>query len=159
MKTLSESPGQLVLERKPVLLAGGMIVFTLIFVGVGLATLAEGEIYGGLMFTVLGGGMGVVGLWAFVRRTMVIFNRGLGSVTIRRKWMTGYSEEVFAIADIAGADLQISRGDNSTTSRPVLQMRDGTEVPLVQVYVSGGGARRTADGINRWLAGDDPRAS
>ncbi|GGL75516.1 hypothetical protein [Wenxinia marina] len=151
MKVTGDTPERLTLERRPWILGLAIIAFTLLFVGIGAAGAAAGEIAPALAFGLGGLFIGGVAFAAFVRRTQVIFDRAEGSVTIRTRSVMGYRESVHALDDVAEAVLQISRSSKgSDTRRPALRVADGT-VPLVPVYVSGRGPRRVVTAINDWL--------
>ena len=153
MKVLENRPGRLTMERRPWILGLALVAFTMVFVTIGIVMLASGDL-SGLAFALGGGGIGFVGIWAFVRRTRIIFDTEAGTVTIRRKSLTGYSEEALRLDQVDRASVQTSRGDKTDTHRPVLVMKEGAPdpyVPIVPVYASGRGASRVAREINTWL--------
>ena len=160
MTVLENRPARLVLERRPWILGIGLILFTLIFVGAGIAMVTSGDLTG-LFLSLGGGGMGFVGFWAFVRRTRIIFDVDTATITIRRKTLTRFTEEVLPLAQVDRASVQTSHGDKTDTHRPVLVMTPDapeTYVPIVPVYASGRGAARAAREINTWLGvADDDR--
>ena len=153
MKVIEDRPERLTMERRPWILGLAIVAFTMVFVTVGLVMLLDGDL-SGLIFALGGGGMGVVGIWAFVRRTRIIFDTATGTVTIRRRSLTGFTEEVLPLDQVDRASVQTSRGDKTDTHRPVLVMKEGAAepyVPIVPVYASGRGAGRAAKVINTWL--------
>ncbi len=110
----------------------------------------------------LGGAAALVGVLfvVFVRRVLVIFDRGAGAVVIRTATLLGQTEKSLALADIQGCEVETSRSTSrdsdgrrstSTTHRPVLRTASGP-VPLTLISTSGGGASRVAEAINRWMA-------
>jgi len=153
MKTRHNTPDRLILERQPWVLGIGLILFTLIFVGAGIAIALAGE-WQGLFMALIGGAMGVVGFGAFVRRTQIIFDVPAGSVTIRRRNVFGFHEEAHPLTAVDRAEVQTSRSGDSNTHRPALVMwgdYDPTYIAIVPVYASGRGARRAVIEINSWL--------
>lgn len=160
MKVLANTPDRLILERRPWILAISILLFTLVFVAIGLSQVASGQILGSLAFGLGGGLVGFIGFWAFVRRTQVILDRGYGTVTIRRRSLFGFTQEVYPLDEVTGAEVETSSGGDTDTHRPALALDGQTgprRVPLVQVYVSGRSAERVVATIQDWL-GNGPDA-
>lgn len=160
MKILEYRPDRLTLEERPWILGVILAVVILIFVLVALATVAEnlwlglGMVFGAAMF-----GLAFV---IFVRRVIVIFDRGAGAVVIRSVSMLGQKEQTLALADLRGAIVETSisrstgssggggRSRTSKTHRPSLQTSQGV-VPLTEIYSGGDGAAQAVEAIRRWL--------
>lgn len=158
MKTVEETRNRLVLEDKPWILGGLLIVGILFFLALALGLRSAS------VWLTLGFGLAAVLISClfvvFVQRVVVIFDRYAGTVVIRRRSLNGETEQSLPLVIVTGADVETSRsissagsGGRSTsiTHRPVLVTRSGP-VPLTQIYSSGQGAERIAAVINRWLA-------
>lgn len=154
MKITTDTPDLLVVEDRPVLLGIGLIVFILIFVGIGIGLMLAGEGWG-IVFALLGGGMGLIAFWAFVRRVQVVFHRPQGWVEIRRKNLFGGSQVRHELANISRAEVETSRSsEGGATYRVVLVIDRGQSVgrhPVTLAYSSGTSHHIVEAQINDWL--------
>jgi hypothetical protein len=155
MKINHDTPELLVLDYRPFFWAVALIIPTLVFVGISLKLLWDGEVMGGLG-ALLGSGLWLMALAIFVERLQVILDRVRGTVTLRRRTVLRYRQDVFDLSELSRAEVQRSRGSKGgTTWRPVLVFDRGKDRgvhPITEIYSSGDGAQRTADAINAWLA-------
>ncbi len=159
MKITRDTPDQLILENKPWVIGALMIFMFVVFTGAGLMAIASGEILFGALFALLGGGVSAGCFAAFVRRTMVIFDRPGGTINLRRKGVFGMTDVTHELRHLDRAVVQTSHstdsdGHSSTTHRCAIILNGGMSAgthPLTLVYSSGSGADRAADAINRWL--------
>jgi len=156
MKITRDTPDQLIIENRPWLIGGFLIVFTLIFVAVGLAAITYGEGVMGYAFVFFGGGAGMLAFAVFVRRVQVIFDRAAGSIRFRRKSVFGSSDVTHDLKHLDRAVVESSySGDSGATHRCVIILSGGMSAgvhPLTMAYSSGPGAQRAADAINAWCA-------
>ncbi|MEZ5769672.1 MAG: hypothetical protein R3D80_19975 [Paracoccaceae bacterium] len=154
MKVTTNTPDLLVVEDRPVVLALALIVFILIFVGTGIGIAMAGELWG-LLFALVGGGLGFAAFWAFVRRVQVVFHRPESYVEFRRRNLFGGSQLRHALAEIDRAEIEESQSsDNGTTYRVVLVIEHGQSAgrhPVTLAYSSGRAHHRAAEAINAWL--------
>lgn len=154
MKVTTATPDLLIVEDKPVILGLMLIVFILVFLGIGLWLMFLGEI-SGLLFAVIGGGLGFAAFFAFVRRVQVVFQRPEGYVEFRRRNLFGASRVRHALTEIDRAEIDESRSsEGGSTWRVVLVIGQGQSVgrhPITLAYTSGSGHHRTAEAINHWL--------
>lgn len=154
MKVTTDTPDLLIVEDKPVILGLMLIVFILVFIGIGLWLMLSGEI-SGLLFATIGGGLGFAAFFAFVRRVQVVFQRPAGYVEFRRRNLFGASRKRYALTEIDRAETEESRSaEGGSTWRVVLVIGQGQNVghhPITLVYTNSSGHRRTAEAINRWL--------
>ncbi|MEX0284298.1 MAG: hypothetical protein AB3N23_06775 [Paracoccaceae bacterium] len=157
MKVTRNTPDQLILSNNPWVLGVILIVFILVFVGVGLTVFLQGDWFG-LLFIIMGGGIGAATFCGLVRRVQVILNRPAGTITIQRRSVFGYTRDDHDLSRLQRADVESSttRTDRgtSTVHRAVLVMGDGTDttpVPIVKAYYGGPGAQELADAVNDWL--------
>jgi hypothetical protein len=160
MKIVANSPERLTLEERPWILGVILAGVILIFLSVALLTVAEniwlgvGMGFGAAMF-----GMAFV---IFVRRVIVIFDRGAKAVVIRSVSLLGQKEQTLALTDLRGAIVETSishstgsssggrRRRTTMTHRPSLQTAQGV-VPLTEIYSGGKGAERAVAAITDWL--------
>jgi hypothetical protein len=154
VKISHDTPDLLVLDYTPWLWAVVLMIPTLIFIGLGLSLLVEGEVLGALG-AILGSGLWIMGLVIFVERLQVILDRRTGTVTLRRRTVLRYRQDTYDLAGLDRADVQRSSGSKGgSTYRPVLVFVGGEDRgihPITQIYSSGGGAHQAANAINGWL--------
>ena len=155
MKVTNDTPDLLIVDDKPVLLGIALILFILVFAGIGLGVTLSGE-WLGLVFSLVGGGLGLGAFAVFVRRVQVVFHRPEGYVEFRRRNLFGGRSERFALGDVARAEIEESRStENGPTWRVVVVIDGGhgpaRREPVTIAYSNGRGHHRAADAINRWL--------
>lgn len=154
MKVTTDTPDLLIVDDKPIILGIALIIFILVFAGAGLAVLLSGEWFG-LIFLVVGCGLGFAAFAVFVRRVQVVFHRPEGYVEFRRRNVFGGKSERLALADVARADIEESRSsDNGATWRVVLVVTEGRitrREPVTMAFSNGRGHHRVAAAINHWL--------
>ncbi len=153
MKVIRNTADQLIVEERPWLIGVFLIAFVLVFTGVGLSMIANGE-YWGIVF--LGGAAAAfLFIRVFVRRVQVIFNRPQGWIEIRRRSMSRQSNIRYDLTEITHAEVETSNsGDGGPTHRIVLIIPKGQSQGrhnLTEYYVSGKGSHKTAKAINDWL--------
>lgn len=153
MKVTRDLPDQLILDHTPWLfsvLFGGM---TLIFVGIGAAVTLSGELFG-LMFLIIGGGVGSVVFFMIARRVQLVLDRPGNTATLRKRTLIGYSETVHALSDLQKAILEEQRSSKGgATFRPslVLSGMSAGIHPIIKIYSNASGSHLAVDTINRWL--------
>lgn len=159
MKITRNTPDQLIIESKPWLIGVMILLFILIFVAVGLAMIANGE-WMGLFFVVLGGGLGVLAFWAFVRRMQVIFHLPKRYVELRRKPIFSMTRVRHDLGEVSRAIIEESRSSKGAIlQRVTLEFDSGQSRgrhPLTEAYSNIGNPSAIADTINAWL--DSARA-
>ncbi|WP_170377457.1 hypothetical protein [Ruegeria atlantica] len=160
MKVTRNTSNQLILSDTPWFIGITLVLFILIFVGLGLFLMTEGgeAILFGLIFALGGGGLGFGAFCAFVRRVQVILDRDKDSIVIRRHSVFGYDAVEHMLSNLSHAEIEttISRSNkgSSTLYRPVLILDKGMSAgrhPIVDAYSSGRGAHRLVDAVNEWL--------
>lgn len=155
MKVSRNTPDQLVVDVAPWGIGVGLVLFILLFVGIGLLVLPV-SLPGGLVFILAGGGLGLAAFAIFVRRVQLILDRPAGTVTLRRRSLFGRDAETHPLAALAGAEVgDHARRDRETETLARTQRVElvfgGARVPLTQDYSSGGARARVARAINDWL--------
>ena len=157
MKVTRNTENQLIVANIPWLLGLGISVFILIFVGIGLSLVIQGEMMG-FLFAIIGGGVGAGCFVGFVRRTQIIFDRPSNQILIRRRSVFGYSQEKHVLSELEHVELESTRNsDGQTLYRPVMVFRSGKQpgnVPVVLAYTNTRGPQRITDSVNAWLAGN-----
>ncbi len=160
MKVTRNTPNQLILSNAPWLIGIMLVVFILCFVGAGLFMATEGGegIFFGIFFALVGGGLGFGAFCVFVRRVQVILDRRTNSIVIRRQSIFGYDTVEHDLSNLSHAEVETTtssrKGTSSKMHRPVLILEKGMSAgrhPIVEAYVSGGGAQRMVDAVNGWL--------
>lgn len=151
MKISRNTPEQLIVGENPVWVAVMLVVMALIFFGIGLAITLSGE-WLGLAF-VAGSLLPFSFLFIFVRRVQLIFEAAKGTLTIQRKNMRRATKVVHDLKDVQSAELETSRGDNSTLYRVtmVLTGQSAGHHPITNAYSNVCNHQGVANAINAWL--------
>lgn len=154
MKVTTNTPDLLVIDDRPLFIAIMLILFILVFVGIGLFLVSEG-VWAGAIFGLVGGGLGFTGYALFVRRVQVVFHRPEGWVEIRRKSVFASQKVRHALSEISRAEIEASRSSEGTaTYRVALVIETGQTAghhPVTEAYSNGAGHDRCAVAINAWL--------
>lgn len=160
MKVTTDTPDMLIIDDRPILMAIMLTVFILTFVGAGLAIVMSGE-WLGLLFGLMGGGLGFAAFAVFVRRVQVVFYRPEGWIEIRKRSIFGMKTVRHNLTEIARAEIEKTRSTSSGSSssgsmlyRIALVIETGQSKgrhPVTEAYSSGSGHQRCAEAINRWL--------
>lgn len=160
MKVTRNTPDQLIVDDTPWIIGILMALFILLFSGAGLAILASGE-WAGLLFIVVGGGVGLVCFAVFVVRVQVIFDRPTNALVMRRRSVFSYSEVRHDLSDLQGVVLEQTTGSKGgTLYRPTLVLDRGMSKgrhPIVQAYTNFRGPHLVHDAVKAWLGRADHR--
>jgi len=158
MKVTRNTPDQLIVADVPWVLGLAMVMFILIFVGIGLGLVFTGEWFG-MFFAVVGGGLGFGAFAAFVQRVQVIFDVTSDAIIMRRRSLFGYKQVQHKLSDLQAAELEETTGSKGGRMyRPVLVLKSGMSKgrhPVIHSYTNTGGPRRMVEAINSWLARTD----
>ncbi|MEL7213063.1 MAG: hypothetical protein AAGK92_10405 [Pseudomonadota bacterium] len=154
MKVTRNTPDQLIVDHYSIFLAIMMVVFFIVFVGVGVVMVLDG-VWWGLLF--VAGGVVFGGIMLYhTERVQVILDRSTGLLTIRRRNILRYSEvrhDLDAL-DRVMIETSTSSEDNSQTYRATLVLSSGMSAgkhPITEVYTSVPGPVQVANEINAWL--------
>jgi hypothetical protein len=164
VKITHDSPDLLIVEDMPWLMAVGLGLFTLLLAGIGLLVMSE-TLPGGLVFVLVGGGMGIAAIGIFVERLQFILDGRTGTAILRSRTIFRHRETVLPLADIlrATGETTLSGGDSSSDParvrrrmhRPSLVLSDGAggEVlrPITEIYDSSRNSAEIVRAINAWL--------
>jgi hypothetical protein len=156
MKVLQDTPDRLVIEDRPVLLAGMLLGAILVTACLATGMLVEGS-PAGLGVALVSAAFGLA-FAVFVERVRVTFDRASGRITVTTASVRRRRTETLPLDIVRQAATQSRRSRSrpgaraATMSRPVLHLAEQPEPrPLMQVYTAGSGAAEAVAAINRWL--------
>ena len=150
MKVIHRSDTMLVLEDRPWLIGILMIVMALIFAFGGMALLASGETFGGLMLLLIGIGVPVLIGALMVQRVRLTLDRSAGTVT--RRSVLGLTQTTQALDRLDRARVAVSSDSDGSTYRMELDFRDPAEmIPFTTYHTSGTRPEAMAQAVNDWL--------
>jgi hypothetical protein len=165
MKIRYDTPDLLIAGETPWFIAIMLLFFTLIFVGIGMLTVSQG-VWAGLIFVIVGGGLGIGAMGVFVERLQVILDAQAETLTMRSRTIFRYNETVIPLKDVIRAATESSLSGTATqeTSKPrqrvsrlVFILHDGAGMggtvtqPMTSVMSSGGATGNVTREINEWL--------
>ena len=152
MKVIHRTDTLLMIEDQPWLIGVLMIVIALIFAFGGIALLASGEAFGGLMILMVGTGVPLLIGALMVQRVRLTFDRAAGTMTRTRRSVFGLTRTTHALDRLKGARVSISTDSDSTTYRMELVLRDPVEtMPFTTYYISGRQPEEMAKVVENWL--------
>ncbi len=153
MKVSRDTPEILIVGSTPWIMGLAIIGFILVFAGISVSLLMEGELIG--LGFLLGVALGLGGFAAFVRRSQVVFNRPEGWVEIRSKSVLGMKVIRHDLSEISQAIVESSHSDGTTTYRVSLVIPSGQSTgthPLSPIYSNTSDHHGVAEAINHWLS-------
>lgn len=152
MKVVHRSEQLLIVEDQPWLIGVLMIVMALVFAVGGMALLASGEVFGGLMMLLIGVGVPVLIGALMVQRVRLTFDRSAGTVTRTRRSVLGLTQTTHALDRLDRARVGASSDSDGTTYRMELDLRDPPEtLPFTTYHTSGRRPEEMARAVNDWL--------
>ncbi|WP_137109266.1 sodium/calcium exchanger protein [Rhodobacter sp. SY28-1] len=152
MKVIHNTEQLLILEDQPWFIGIMMIVMALIFAFGGMAILASGEVFGGLMMLLIGVGVPVLIGALMVQRVRLTFDRSAGTVSRTRRSVLGLTQTVHPLDRLDRARVGVSTDSDGTTYRMELDLRDPPEiVPFTSYHTSGKRPEAMAQTVNGWL--------
>ncbi|MEP3346831.1 MAG: hypothetical protein ABJN34_09350 [Litoreibacter sp.] len=155
MKITRNNPEQLIIENRPWVVSLGLVAGGLVFLGIGLMIVLNGELLG---LTFMGGSLLPFGmLFIFARRVQVLFLRTEGKLVFQRRSLLGSTKVEHQLNEISEAIVQTSHGtgDSGPTHRVALVFSEGQSAgthPLTMSYDNFSNHDQTASTINLWLA-------
>ena len=153
MKVIHNTEQLLILEDQPWFIGIMMIVMALIFAFGGMAILASGEVFGGLMMLLIGVGVPVLIGALMVQRVRLTFDRSAGTVSRTRRSVLGLTQTVHPLDRLDRARVGVSTDSDGTTYRMELDLHDPPEiVPFTSYHTSGKRPEAMAQMVNDWLA-------
>ena len=152
MKVIHRTDQVLMVEDRPWLIGAFMIFMALIFAFGGMALLASGELFGGLMMLGIGVGVPVLIGALMVQRVRLTFDRSAGTVTRTRRSVAGLTQTVYRLDRLNRARVGVSTDSDGSTYRMELDLRGQREtVPFTSYYTSGRRPEEVAQAVNDWL--------
>ena len=156
MKMLRQSPEQLVLLHRPVMLCAALSAAVLLMVAVTFWNLMQADwVKAGVAFlSTLA--LLAPALWFATERVDVTFDAALQTVRIKTCRLSGEQEETYPLAKVERAMVQTHKGPSDTAGshRVALELHPGRaedRVPLTTGYAGGRGAAALVTRINGWL--------
>ena len=165
MKIKTNTPDLLIAGETPWFMAIMLGFFVLVFAGIGIGVLFQGH-WAGLIFLLVGGGLGVGAMSVFIERLQLILDAQAGTMIMRSRTIFRYNQTIIPLDDVmrAGAETSLS-GSNSqgsskprqTLSRLAFVVRDGAGTggtvvqPMTTVMSSGPAAGNITREVNVWL--------
>ena len=152
------TPDVFMAEEIPWFMAGVLVIVMFCCVAPGLAMVFDG-LWQGAVLALAGGGMSFVAICVFVERLQVILDRRTGQITLRRRTVLTYAQQILPLNALIRAELQSTTssqdGSSRNLTRPALVLKDSrheTAHPITQVYSSGANAAVIVSVINSWMA-------
>ena len=157
MRLLRQSPQELVLLHRPVVLCAALVALTLALLAVTLWNLWAGEWVKAGVGLLSTAALAAPALWFAAERVDVRFDAVSGQCTISTRRLNGSLQEVYTLDQIDRAMVETHKGPSDTAGahRVALVLSPGrTEDrrPLTKGYASGRWAKDLTERINRWLA-------
>jgi hypothetical protein len=153
MKVIHRTDDLLMIEDQPWFIGIMMIIMALVFAVGGMAILASGQIFGGVMMLLIGVGVPVLIGALMVQRVRMTFDRRAGTVTRTRRSVLGLTQTTHALNRLDRARVGVSTDSDGTTYRMELDLRDPPEmVPFTSYHTSGKRPEAMAQAVNDWLA-------
>lgn len=154
MKVTRNIPEQLIIENRPWVISVALIAGGLLFLGIGLSIFLSGEMWG--LFFMAASLIPFGLLFAFARRTQVLFLKTDGTLVFRRRTLIGSSSITHRLDEVSNAIVETSHSSNGgPTHRVALVFNSGQSAgthPLTLAYDNFGKHHETAHEINAWLA-------
>jgi hypothetical protein len=152
MKVIHRTDDLLMIEDRPWFIGIMMIVMALVFAFGGMALLASGEIFGGVMMLLIGVGVPLLIGALMVQRVRLSFDRRAGTVTRTRRSVLGLTQTVHPLGRLDRARVGVSTDSDGTTYRMELDLRDPPEmVPFTTYHTSGKRPEQMTQAVNDWL--------
>ncbi|MBL9052850.1 MAG: hypothetical protein JNN02_03880 [Tabrizicola sp.] len=152
MKVIQDTETILILEDRPWLIGVLVIVMALMFLYGGMTVIASGELFTGLMLTLLGTGVPLLIGALMVRRVRLTFERDAGKVTRTSRSVFGLTQASYPLDRVAEARVGVKSDSDGTTYRTELRLRDPDQtVPFTTYYTSGSRPGQMAEAVNDWL--------
>jgi hypothetical protein len=152
MKVIHNTEQLLMIEDQPWFIGIMMIVMALIFAFGGMALLASGQLFGGLMMLLIGVGVPLLIGALMVQRVRLTFDRSVGTVTRTRRSVLGLTQTTHPLDRLDRARVGVSTDSDGTTYRMELDLRDPPEmVPFTTYHTSGTRPEEMTRAVNDWL--------
>lgn len=152
MKVIHRSDQLLVLEDRPWFIGIFMIAMALVFIGGSMAVIGQGEILGGFLLGLVGGGVPILIAALMVRHVRLTLDRQAGRLTRISRSVAGLKQDGYALGRLSEAKVGVSYDSDGNTYRTELHLQDPPEiVPFTTYYTNGRKPERMAEAVNDWL--------
>lgn len=152
MKVIHRSDQLLVLEDRPWFIGIFMIAMALVFIGASMAVIGRGEILGGFLLGLVGGGVPILIAALMVRRVRLTLDRQAGRLTRISRSVAGLKQADYALGRLSEAKVGVNYDSDGNTYRTELHLQDPPEiVPFTSYYTNGRKPERMAETVNEWL--------
>ena len=152
MKVIHRSDQLLVIEDRPWFIGILMIGMTLVFLFGSMKLLAAGEVFGGLMMLLVGGGVPLLIGALMVRRVRLTFDRAQGAVTRTSRSVRGLTRQDYALDRLEMAQRGVRTDSDGSTYRTELRLKAPLEtVPFTTYYTNGRRPEQMVEVVNDWL--------
>lgn len=152
MRVTRNTADQLRIEHRAALVIFALGLGLLFPVAFGIALVLSGE-WMGWPFLFLGTWL-CIWLVRLIERVQVILDRPSNTLTLRRRSLQGYKQDVFDLDTLVQAELEVEKGDEVDSYRAFLVLEGETRsgrYPLTLISSSIQGHRRVVNAINAWL--------
>ena len=152
MKVIRNTPEQLILEHRPWFWS---VMFAIAFLGliVGWWVVVQNQNWHALPVLIIGTPLITLGLFV-VERWQLILDRSQDRITIRRRTISNYHTQTYALPDLQCARLEtVKETGEAAVHRVLLHVADpdNKEQPLSAVYQGGSDAAEMVSTITLWL--------
>jgi hypothetical protein len=118
----------------------------------GMAMMGEGQVWGGTLFVLFGGGIPLLIAAMMVKRVRLTLDRSTGQLTRTMRSLRGLSQESHTLDRLTGATVGVSSDSDGNTYRTELQLADPPKtVPFTSYYTNGRKPETMAQAVNDWL--------
>ena len=152
MKVSHETADLPTVGGRPWLIGILMIVLALVFAFAGMAILASGQVFGGLLMLLVVVGVPVLIAALMVQRVRLTFDGSAGQVTRARRSVLGLTRETCPLDRLVEARIEASTDSDGTTHRMALRFRKPLDrLPFTTCNSSGNRPGQMAVAVNAWL--------
>ncbi|MEP4959678.1 MAG: hypothetical protein ABJQ70_14380 [Roseobacter sp.] len=156
MRMIQQTPEQLVLLHRPIMLSIGLVFLCLCLLAAGMWNITDGA-WGkaGIAF-LAAAALAAPAIWFAMERIDVEFDSTRGTCTVQTRHLSGSSQELYRLDQVEEATLQSHKGPGygAGAHRIALVLAPGRPEdirPLISGYGGERGVKDLAQRINSWL--------
>lgn len=156
MKLIRQTPDELLLLHRPILLCLALAAGAVLALGAGVWNILQGDWLKAVIALMATAGLVAPALWFGAERVQIAFCQTSGTCTIDTHRLSGVQHEVFRLEQIKSAIVETHKGQGDTAGshRVALTLTAGDSEnrrPLTTGYAGGSRAKDIAARINGWL--------